>query len=688
MTILDVRALDRYRAGDSSFVPGLRPDEALAIPPAQVLEILAARFGSAVEDALAKAETWHPDQADLATVGASVLRQATDAGWVRRANLVGINLRTVGGAWGVIPYSLTLPAVQGAIHLLPFLEPGVVGSLYGPASWQVDAALFDPAIARVRPALDTAEKQLRAVVNLLHVMGRVVGFDVIPHCDRFAEIVLAQPDHFEWVRRADHRITQRGAIVGRDVERLVHAWVAQHGAADRSHVPEESDDLFQALDERARLRVLFGAPDDPSGRRARRTALVRELHTAGLETLPATMGPPYRGLELDPSAAALSVDAMGLAWREYRFSRPQAMSRVFGPLTRYALYEPASDETWELDFSRPREHVWSYVTGHYADLRDRFGFDFMRGDMAHVQMRATGIPADIDAHYDILGAVRDEICEVRGVRSFGYLAESFLAPPGTMAYGDEMDHLEAAGANAALGDLQSVAVGSPEFSARLRRYLDYQATRTCTPTLTIMTADKDDPRFDSYFLSGSVARLFIALLVPDLPSYMALGFELRDVRDRPAPSEHYSKHYVFQVPTGLAATRGPYVFGSNVDLFATVGRIRGLAEELRDDLATATTIWARPPDATGQDRTLAWVIDAGHSRRHLCVVNLDGDRPTTTFGVPRHPLRDPPGRWLPDFSTAASGGQAVRPLRSNGHQWMVEPLEPGECRVYRSDADA
>ncbi len=652
------------------------------MPPADVLDLVAARHGSVIEEALDAAE-------NLETVRAatSAIHDSTDSSWLRRANMVGINLRTVGGAWGVIPYALTLPAVQGAIHVLPFLEPGVVGSLYGPVSWELDRTLFHPALARVRPGLDTAEKQLRAVVNLLHAMGRVVGLDVIPHCDRFAQIVLAQPDHFEWIQRRGGVITQQGSAVTGQVERLIHRWVADVGAADASPVPPEPDGLFRGLGESMRVRILFGNPDDPLGRRARRTALIRELHGHGLETLPATMGPPYRGLELDPSETAAAVDSMGLAWHEFRFTRPQPMSRVFGPLTRYALYEPASDDSWELDFDRPRKHVWRYVTSHYADLRDQFGFDFMRGDMAHIQMRPGGIQAEISSHHDILGAVRDEIHN-RGVPTFGYLAESFLAPPGTFAYGDEMDHLEAARADTALGDLQSTAVGSAEFSARFRRYLDYAATRWCTPSMTVMTADKDDPRFDSFYASGSVARLFIALLVADLPSYMALGFEVRDVHDRPAPSEHYTKHYVFEATTGIAATNGPYVFGANTALFETIERIRRLADGLRDDLATATTVWARPPDATGEDRTLAWVVDAGPAHRHLCVVNLDHDGPTAAFGVPLRPLTDPPPAWLPVFSTVDPRSVATRRLRTNGHQWIVEPLAAGECRVYRSSANA
>ena len=347
------QAFDRYRTGASPFVDGLRPDDALRMPAADVLELLAARFGGTVEEAIEAAA-----DLDRAAAGAPSLQPAADGGWLRRANVVGINMRTVGGAWGVIPYALTLPAVQGAIHVLPFLEPGVVGSLYGPVSWEMDRTLFQSALAHVRPELDTAEKQLRAVVNLLHLMGRVVGLDVIPHCDRFAQIVLAQPDHFEWIRRDGREIAQRGSAVNAEVERLIHRWVTRVGAADASNVPPDPDGLFRGLDEPTRVGALFGNAADPLGRRARRTALVRELHAGGLETLPATMGPPYRGLELDPSESAAAVDAMGLEWREFRFIRPEPMSRVFGPLTRYALYEPAADGSWELDFDRPREQVW------------------------------------------------------------------------------------------------------------------------------------------------------------------------------------------------------------------------------------------------------------------------------------------------------------------------------------------
>jgi len=414
-------------------------------------------------------------------------------------------------------------------------------------------------------------------------------------------------------------------------------------------------------------------------------ARVRDIHPSGFETVPATMGPPYRGLEVDPSPKAAIVDAQGLRWRDFRISHPEPQSRVFGPLARYALYEPAAAGSWALDFDRPIERVWRYVMGHYADLRERIGFDFMRGDMAHVQMRPDGVPVDAGPRYDILGAVRDEV-RARGVRSFAYLAETFLAPPGTMAYGDEADHLEAAGADATLGDLQSIAIDDPSFLSQVRRYRDLLATRSFAPSFTVMTADKDDPRFDAFYRSGNEARLFCALFLPDMPSYTGLGFELRDRHDRPAPNEHYTKLFVFQRDSGPTARTGPYVWGRNHALFGRLERIRSLADGWWCWLRGASVTFLRPPDPTGAVQILAWVVEGrttgGDGERLLCVVNL-GVFGVQPFGVPAAALAEPVAGWEPVISTddAAPLGDD---LAWSGRWWQVPGLGGGEARVYRA----
>ena len=677
----DDEAVRAWTEGRTSFVVGLTPSDAVRLDVDTVLGLLRARLGEALDVALAAATSDAPIRPDAVPAALrSPVADRPDGAWLRRADIVGINVRTVGDVMGVLAYALTVPAAQGAIHLLPITEPGVVSSLYGPISWQLDPSIASRRLAQLHPALGSIDRQLRVVVHLLHALGRTVGMDVVPHTDRFSEMALAQPDHFEWLERRDDRIVRFGPPVVGDAERWILRWLAARGPAAGPPAPPTADAFFRDRSEAERLLALFGPPDDPDGRLARRLQLIHDLHPTGLETVPATMGPPYRGLEVDPSPAARIVDETGLEWREYRITRPEPMSRVFGPLARYALYETVADDDWTLDFDRPREDVWRYVTGHYADLRDRCGFDFMRGDMAHVQMRPDGVPATIGPAYDILASVRDEVRERRGVPSFGYLAETFLVPPGTMAYGDEADHLDAVRADATLGDLQSRAVDEPAFSQEFRRYRDLLATRSFAPAFTVMTGDKDDPRFDRFYLAGNEARLFLALFLPDMPSYMALGFELRDRHDLPAANEHYTKLYVFHRATGPTATHGPYVWGSNVGLFGRITRIRQLADAYAAHLDPATVTWLRPPDSTGAERLIAWLLDG--PERLLGVVNLDTARSAPPQSIPGAAVSDPPSRWVPAFSTEGEleGGS----LAWTGTGWALDAMAPGEARLYRA----
>jgi len=615
------RARADFTAGRRSFIPGLLPPDALALPVGEVIALLSDRHGAPIENALqAAADSVAPagpgasqDPASLPASGPpSPVGAYPDPSWLRRAHVVGINIRTVGSFWRVVHYALTLPQVFNAIHLLPVWEPGVVGSLYGMASWQINGEFFDDELAQRVPGLNTATAQLRATVNVLHACGRAVGMDVIPHTDRFSEIVLAQPSLFEWLKRDDRRIRDHRANLHEEAEELIYAFVRSFGRADNrtEAIPDRTVFFSPEVTEADRCRIIFGPEADPDARNRRRGTLVRFVHAEGLEPVPATMAPPYRGIEVDPETR--TVDGEGDVWLDYRITSPQPMSRVFGPLTRYKLYERVDDNrNWEIDFEHPRRATWEYVISHYGEVQRQFGFDFMRGDMSHVQMRPSGVPADIPEYYDILGAVKTHVRD--RLPSFGYFAETFLAPPGVMAYGDEVDHLEASAADVTLGDLQSVAVADDEFAQRLRSYLDIADTRRVCPCFTVMTADKDDPRFDSFYVGGNELRTFCARFLPSLPSYTALGFEMRDEHRQPVANEFYSKLYVFQVSTGRHATRGPYRFGGNAALFDRLQRIHLLDDGAVDgtELTAGDVRWLLPPDATAGRKVIAWACIAG-----------------------------------------------------------------------------
>jgi len=674
-----------YATGATSFAAGVLPSEVLGVAWLDLLAVLRQRFGPVVDEALG-AEATDPSREPVSLPvelrGPGLLEE--DPAWLRRSNIVGINVRTVGSYAEVIKYAVTLPDSFDAIHLLPIWEPGVVKSLYGPSGWGLNTEFFSHELFEAHPHLDSIERQLRATVNLLHVMGKAVGMEVIPHTDRFSEMVLAQPRFFEWMRVVDAEIVEHSSALDQEVESVVHAWLLDEGSADRNvSVPETVDEFFAAEHpEDARVRSLFGDPVDLYGRIDRRLQLVRRLREEGLEPVPATMGVPFRGLKVDPDHSV--VDQYGLVWHDFLITDPRPHSRVFNPLSRYKLYALADDNVnWKIDFDLPLPEVWDYVCDHYAGAQRIGGFDFMRGDMSHVQMRPEGVPDDPDEYYDLLRTVKNHIRFDCGVPGFGYFAETFLPPRDVFAYGEEMDHLEASHADATLGDLQSAVVGSNEFLRRFRRYLDDLQTRRTATAFGVMTADKDDPRFDEFYRAGNEVRYFTALFLTDMPSYTALGFETRDVHHEPVENERYTKLFVFHergdsnVHPSKARFGDVYVWGSNKELFDRLTRIRLVAEELLPGLSTATTRWLLPPDATTLRGTAVWTQD---EPSFVFLANYDIHAPSGYFGIPG---LDGDVTLEAVFSTEGDVPAVDHALTHNGYHHRVEDLAPGEGRIYR-----
>ncbi|OAV44553.1 hypothetical protein [Lewinella sp. 4G2] len=594
--------IDRYASGESSWIVGLPPEAAVRMPLPQLLGILRQRLG---EETLSNC--LDPDQTFPSPVA-----EEKNGDWLRQTNTVGVNVRTIGSFLEVVKYALTLPDHIRGVHLLPIWEPGVVGSLYGMASWQLNTEFYSQELYAA--GIGKLEDQLRVCVNLLHALGKVVGMDVIPHTDRYSEMVLANPDHFEWLQRWDTKIVDHRAYLHEDVQGAIYDWLIARGPAAEAYATVGH--LWQ-LAEAKRLLLLFGHPEDYLGRQRRRTDLVDWLFRRGYEPVPATMAPPYRGIEVDSSPAAITVDAAGHAWRDYRITEPQTMSRVFGPLTRYKLYGRQNDNRdWAIDFESPRFWVWNYLTGHYARQQAAYNFDFMRGDMSHVQMRPEGVPpaAEIDDFYDPLRAVKKHI--QRSAPHFAYFAESFLTPDGFMAYGSEAEHLERSEAEVTLGDLQSTIPGGSEFWERLDHYLDVAATTEVTPAWTVITGDKDDPRFDAFHHHGEVARMFAGLFLGRLSLYYSLGFAQRDRHFERAPNEVYSKLYVFQEERGDKAVSGPFRWGGNLDLFVALTKLHQFAAGILAHLGPVK-ILRQGPDA------LVWLRTASDGEgAYLLVANF------------------------------------------------------------------
>ena len=224
-----------FQEGRTSFLPFLLPELALEMPASKVLQMSISRYGKGIiQDALDPRQTIPSPLAGLRSTN-----------WIKRTNMVGINVRTVQNFWNVIKYMATVPEAQQSVHLLPIWEPGVVASLYGMASWNINPEFFSQELYDAYPHLDTVEKQLKVVINLLHASGRTVGMDVIPHTDRYSEIVLGNPRHFEWLQRRDDKITSHRANLHKAVEKAVFGFLKEQGPAkDGIDLPADVTEFF------------------------------------------------------------------------------------------------------------------------------------------------------------------------------------------------------------------------------------------------------------------------------------------------------------------------------------------------------------------------------------------------------------------------------------------------------------
>ena len=326
--------INSYTKKETSFIPYLLPEKAVQLTVNEVIEILTLRFGKIVNEIVEKKKYVE-----------SPIAEKIDTDWIKSSNMVGVNIRTIGNVFNVVKYALTIPAgdtLHNSLHLLPIWEPGVVGSLYAISSWNLNQEFFSHEFEKSFPNLDTIDLQLQVVINLLHLMGFAVGMDVIPHTDRFSEIVLSNPSYFEWINRKGTKIIDHSNHVYEKVQEIIFSFVASKGSAiDTLKVPKTCKEFF-SLNENIRNEILFGPTNNPETRTARRIDLTNALFIKGYETTPATMAPPYRGLKVKGSED-ITVEADKPEWRDYEIVDPQPMSRVFGPLTRYKFYDNKDD---------------------------------------------------------------------------------------------------------------------------------------------------------------------------------------------------------------------------------------------------------------------------------------------------------------------------------------------------------
>lgn len=335
-----------------SIVPNLLLDDTFKFLIGDITDILKKKLGDTFYTAT-NIESVNVNNFDLPKAIQSPQRLRQNGEWLKGVNIVSINVAKVGSFWDVLKYTLTLPKTHQAIHLNSIFEVFSKNNSFGyTESWRIDTKFYSMELNRLIPHLDTVEKQLKAVVNLLHALGKTVGIDMTTYVNVHSEMVLSNPHLFEWVQRGN-KISKGKDLQERVKDSIIQFLKQYCPAYPLATFPEDKEVFFSDIyGEQRRNEILFGKPNQVKIRHRRIMDLSNFLLKQG-----------YELLEIS------KIDAV------------EPLKKSVS-LSQYKLYQGNTEQRGLSSYHLKKE-TCDYITKHYQQIQQNYAFDFMKVSISH-----------------------------------------------------------------------------------------------------------------------------------------------------------------------------------------------------------------------------------------------------------------------------------------------------------------
>lgn len=468
-----------------------------------------------------------------------------DTRWTKTAKIVGINPRLTKTYWGIVKYAMTFP--ENAIHIMPLFESGD-GSLYVQNSWRLNEDFLDENLSAL--GYKTAQEQLKLVINVLHALGKIVGFDCLPHVDNFSEIVMLNPKYFEWVKLSEDKKSQifdiDPNILYRDIEKIIIDYV---GA---------SADLYE-LDEEQREKIIFPSNVD---RFTQRMALRHAIRDNGYEPIPVVEHSPMRPILFEKIVCDNNEN-----WAQFKVPGKSHIAKIIGSITPFKWYR--IDKNGYVIKDSVENEVWNYFTNKVNEFQNVYNFDFLRVDMAHNQIsHSHNEEKNYKNQIELWRFLKSEINKNKPY--FGTFAECFYST----YYIDAINDIENKNFDIVLGAMNFKQLGKEYFDWLYDFTNPFREHFRFNPCVAIFTNDGDKKRNQHLFANNvhNKIRYFISLFL-NLPSYMGIGFEV--ISPSAQNDNEFSNRYVKK-------QTDDFVFGRNNELFDFISQMRNYYVEYKN----------------------------------------------------------------------------------------------------------
>lgn len=483
---------------------------------------------------------------DISNSYESPLKNYKNTDWSKTAKIIGINPYITKDFWGIVKYAMTFP--EDCIHIMPLWESGD-GSLYVQNSWRLNNDFLSEDL--LKKGYSTIEDQLKITVNLLHAMGKIVGFDCLPHVDNFSEIVITNPKMFEWVKLNESKTSQIFDVEYDNLYKDVEKIIINELNAEKN--------LFD-MTEDERDKIIFPIH---SKRYQQRMRLRKAIRDNGFEPIPVVEHSPARPIIFD------KIDYNGVEnWATFKVENKNAYAKIFGGITPYKWYK--IDKNGYPIKNTPQSEVWDYFVFKINEFQKKYNFDFLRGDMAHNQISHSHGDdiKDINNHKELWRKLKEDINKSKPY--FATFAEAFY----NTYYIDGLNDMENKNFDIVLGNMNFNKINTEYFNW-LEDFLNpFRANFSFSPCVTVFTNDGDTEEHKYLFNDNAQnkMRYFISLFL-NLPSYMGIGFETKSLN--PQNSNEFSNPYITKQPK-------EYIFGDNLELFEFITQMRNFYLTYKD----------------------------------------------------------------------------------------------------------
>lgn len=510
----------------------------------------------------------------------SPLAGLENTNWTKTAKIIGINPRITGTYWGIVKYAMTFP--ENAVHIMPLFETGD-GSLYVQNSWHLNKDFFDENLAEL--GFSTCEAQLKFVVNILHALGKAVGFDALPHVDNFSEIVILNPRYFEWVKINLDTGMQDFTVDTNSLYKEIEKIIVKN--LDLPH------NTFQ-MNEKHREDLIFSQCSD---RFERRMQIRKIIRSNGYEPVPVVEHAPMRPVVFEKFDCDEKEN-----WAVFKVENKNPTAKIIGSMTPYKWYKINSEGY--ICQNLPEEDVWRYFKNKLSEFQQTYDFDFLRADMAHNQISHSFNGGQNDLSPREIWAEVKETIQYK-TPYFGTFAEAFFST----YYIDGIADMQNKNFDIVLGNLNFQFLND-SYTKQIQRFVETSQETFFSPCLTVFTNDGDLPQHQKLFQSeeANEVRYFISMFL-NFPGYMGMGFEVRNLE--PQSDDEFSNYYV-------KIQDKKFKFGENVILFEKIFNMRILYEKYKPLIENAVLKFYK----TNSEKSFCWSYSL-NGRNILFAVNLE-----------------------------------------------------------------